>query len=40
MYTSLILSHINYGILLWVQQPRRVFKLQKRAMRILSLSNL
>jgi len=38
MYTSLILRHINYGILLWGYQTHRVFKLQKRAMRICSLN--
>ena len=29
MYTSLILTHINYGIILWGHQVHRIFKLQK-----------
>ena len=38
IYSSLILSHLNYGILAWGYQCDRVIKLQKRAVRILSLS--
>ena len=35
MYNSLIFPNINYGILVW---GHRMFKLQKRAMRIITLS--
>ena len=38
MYNSLILLHINYGILVWGHQAHRIFKLQKRAIRIITLS--
>ena len=38
LYNSLILPHLQYGILSWGFQCDRVFKLQKRAMRIVSLS--
>ena len=37
LYNSLILSRINYGILLWGYQSERIFKLQKKALRIISL---
>ena len=30
MYNSLILPHINYGILVWGHQAHCIFKLQKR----------
>ena len=30
MYNSLVLSHFNYGILLWGFTGERIFKLQKR----------
>ena len=30
VYNSLILPHINYGILVWGHQAHRIFKLQKR----------
>ena len=33
IYNSLILSHINYGILLWGYQCDRITKLQKKAVR-------
>ena len=36
MYNSLILSRINYGILLWGYQCERILKLQKKALRIIS----
>ncbi len=38
MYNSLILSHINYGILTWGYNCERIAKLQKKAVRIISLS--
>lgn len=38
IYSSLILSHLNLGILIWGYQCDRVIKLQKKAVRILSLS--
>ena len=38
LYNSLILPHLQYGILSWGFEHSRVFKLQKRAMRIISLS--
>ena len=38
MYNSLILPHINYGILLWGHTCDRVFKLQKKVLRIITLS--
>ena len=38
IYNSLILPHINYGILLWGHTCDRILKLQKKAMRIITLS--
>ena len=38
LYNSLILSHLNYGILTWGYQTDRIFKLQKKAVRIISLN--
>ena len=38
IYNSLILSHINYGLLVWGYQSSRIFKLQKKAVRILTLA--
>ena len=38
MYNSLILSHINYGILMWGYHSCRLYKLQKRAMRTITLA--
>ena len=37
IYNSLILPHINYGILLWGHTCDRILKLQKKAMRIIKL---
>ena len=34
MYNSLILPHINYGTLVFEHQAHRIFKLQKRTIRI------
>ena len=38
VYNSLILPHINYGLLLWGQNNGRIFKLQKCAMRAITCS--
>ena len=38
IYSSLILCQLNYGILAWGQNNKRVFKLQKRAIRIITCS--
>ena len=38
IYNSLILSHINYGILIWGHHADRIFKLQKKAIRIITKS--
>ena len=38
IYSSLILSYINFGILSWGYQCERIIKLQKRVIRIVSLS--
>ena len=37
IYNALILSRINYAILLWGYNSERILKLQKKAMRIISL---
>ena len=38
LYNSLILPHINYGILVWGYACKRVTILQKKAIRIITLS--
>ena len=38
LYNSLILPHLQYSILAWGTKSNRVFKLQKRAVRIISCS--
>ena len=38
IYNSLILPHINYSILVWGFKSSRIFKLQKRAVRMESCS--
>ncbi len=38
IYNSLILSHVNYCILAWGHRCERITELQKRIVRILSLS--
>ena len=38
IYSSLILCQLNYGILIWGQNYKRIFKLQKRVMRIITCS--
>ena len=39
LYYSLILPHINYCILAWGTNTKRVFKIQKRAVRIITRSH-
>ena len=39
LYTSLILPHLTYGILIWGSNLSRLFKLQKRAVRIITNSS-
>ena len=38
LYSSLILCQLSYGILIWGQNYKRIFKLQKRVMRIITCS--
>ncbi len=38
IYNSLILSHLNFCILSWGYKCHRIIKLQKKTVRILSLS--
>ena len=38
IYNALILSRINYGISAWGYQCERIFKLQKRAVRLITLA--
>ncbi len=38
IYNSLVLSYINYGLLAWGFQCEKVTKLQKKVIRILSVS--
>ena len=38
IYNELISSRINYGILAWGYQCERIFKLQKRAVRLITLA--
>ena len=38
MYDSLILSHLQFGITCWGFEWNRIFKLQKRAVRIMTMS--
>ncbi len=38
LYNSLFVPHINYGILLWGNDSERIHKLQKRAIRIVTLN--
>ena len=38
LYNSLILPHLNYGIMTWGYKCDRINKLQKKAIRIVSLS--
>ena len=36
LYNTLILPHLNYGILLWGSETESIHKVQKRALRIIS----
>ena len=38
IYTSLIKPHLNFGILLWGHEATRIYKLQKKVKRTLSMS--
>ena len=38
LYNALFLPHLNYGILSWGHERNRIFKLQKKVMRIICLS--
>ena len=38
LYNSLILAHLNYGVLAWGYNHERLSKLQKKAIRIITLS--
>jgi hypothetical protein len=38
LYNTLILPHLTYGLLTWGHQSNQIFKLQKKAVRILTLS--
>ena len=38
IYTSRIKPHLNYGILLWGHEATRIYKLQKKAIRTISMS--
>ena len=38
IYTSLILCHLNYGLLVWGYNLSRITKLQKRAIRVITCS--
>ena len=39
LYNSLIVSYINYGLLLWGVESHRVESLQKKAVRLITNSN-
>ena len=39
IYNSLILSHLHYGILAWGYEHEKITKLQKKCLRILTLSD-
>ena len=38
IYNTLIQSHINYGILVWGQEPQRLVTMQKKAIRAITLT--
>ena len=38
IYSALILSKINYGILTWGYESKSILKLQKKAVRIITLA--
>ena len=37
IYNALILSHINYGLLLWGYNADRIYNLQKKSIQIIGL---
>ena len=39
IYNSLLLPHMNYGLLLWYKSTSRIFILQKKAIRAIACSN-
>ena len=39
VYNSLINSHLNYGILVWGHQAKKLFQIQKKAIRIITKSH-
>ena len=39
IYNSLILSHLSYGLLIWGWKSHKLYKLQKKAIRIVTKSN-
>ena len=39
IYLSLIQCHLNYGILAWGHETKRIFQLQKKAVRTITASN-
>ncbi len=38
IYNSLVVSHLNFGLLIWGFKCEKITKLQKKVVRILSLS--
>ena len=38
IYNALILPRINYGLLVWGYENEKIFKLQKKAIRLISLA--
>ena len=38
LYDTLIIPHLNYGLLVWGHKSGRIFKVQKKAVRSLTLS--
>ncbi len=38
LYNTFIMSHFNYCLIIWGHDPKKLFRLQKRALRIVTLS--